>query len=268
MGGIVPWSEASEMVWCHGGSGGVFLLKLPTGAICLKAENCSPSMLFAHRLASLLGVRTAGVRVVSENHQESNAIRCALDSAIPTVKDHKLQVWRARRAAAMMVMEFIPGCGMIGIPAHMYLQKHRKTGALFHGLGRLMAYDLLINNFDRLPLAWSNDGNLANIMLSSSSVGVVGIDQSVVPITHPEGLRNYCARVRKVCADICGGQGASFKAVKEAVYNNTAIELSPHELEQLRCGSLEFLKEIAKLYSSGKMEEIILETSDSVFCEL
>lgn len=263
----IPWSDASEMMWCHGGSGGVFLLNLPTGAICLKAERCTPEMLFAQRLAGALTVRMASMRVVPKTHQEYAAINSALHRAVPTLEDHKLQLGHVRAAESLTVMEYVQGCAMMGMPAHLYLQEHRDTVSFWHGLGRLMGFDLLINNFDRLPLAWSNEGNLGNVMLSPVSA-VVGIDQSAQPITHAEGLRNYVARLQKVCLEAVHGPETSFKSVKEAIYNNTAIELSSEEINHLRHGCLVLLKEVSCLTSSGDMDRILNDITTGVTSEL
>merc|ERR1719271_1086956 len=112
-----------------------------------------------------------------------------------------------------------------------------------------MAFDLLINNFDRLPLAWSNDGNLGNVMLCSVSGEVVGIDQSVQPITNADGLSKYDSRVKKVCEDVRSGTAVPFKGVKQAIYNNTGIEPSADEIDLLGYGCLALLEEIAHMNS-------------------
>ena len=84
-------------------------------------------------------------------------------------------------------------------------------------LGRLMAFDMLINNFNRLPLAWSNDGNLGNVMLSSRLGPVVGIDQCVNPIRHTAGLSIYMQRVRRTIEEARDGPVRAFTAVKIAI---------------------------------------------------
>merc|ERR1712113_1291903 len=125
----------------------------------------------------------------------------------------------------------------MGLPAHHYLQSVRgekKADTLWRELGRLMAFDTLINNFDRLPLAWSNEGNLGNVMLGSSLGVVVGIDQSVAPISHPVGLSAYLQRVRQVVCEARDGQGRAFAAVNASINTNTATELDASELALIR----------------------------------
>jgi hypothetical protein len=165
-------------------------------------------------------------------------------------------------------MEFIDGCAMMGVAANGYLQQHRDTSRVWHVLGRLMGFDVLINNFDRLPLAWSNEGNLGNVMLSTVLDGPVGIDHSVHPITNPAGLQNYLDRVRRVCVEVRDGDGAPCNSVKQAIYNNTAIALSSKELEELRYGCLELLQEVSRLASTGDMGRILDDVSDNIKQEL
>merc|ERR1712151_577683 len=109
--------------------------------------------------------------------------------------------------------------------------------------GRFMAFDILINNFDRLPLTWSNEGNLGNIMLGSSSCAVVGIDQCVNPIKHPAGLSTYLRRVQQVVKTLRKGSVAPLEVVGTAVYNNTAIRPSDGDLDSVRLGCINFLVE-------------------------
>jgi hypothetical protein len=266
----VPWSDALEMMHCHGGSGGVFLLKFCSGAVCVKAECCSPASLFAQKFAKALSIPTPSMRGVLDGSPENSLIREALRSAEPTFEDHRLQV---KGSSEFTVMEFVDGCSMMGMPAHVYLSEHRAHPSpnhpnLWYDLGKLMGFDMLINNFDRLPLAWSNEGNLGNVMLGSRVNIIVGVDQSVQPITHPEGLRNYQDRVRAACKEAPDGVGKSFMKVQEAIYNNTAIELTPAEVNDLRRGCLDLLSLVVRHVSLGDMDEILESVSKAVVEEL
>merc|ERR1719436_646924 len=159
----------------------------------------------------------------------------------------------------------------MGMPAHMYLRcgdgnTVMPGASLYYSLGRLMAFDMLINNFDRLPLAWSNDGNLGNVMLGASQGPVVGIDQCVTPIKHPNGLHMYLDRVKDVVAEARGSpMGKSrFAAVKEAIHVNTGIDLGKEELYSMRAGVLAFMTEMAALCVAGALEEKLQAVSREV----
>ena len=61
-----------------------------------------------------------------------------------------------------------------------------------------MAFDALVNNVDRIPLLWDNEGNTANLMLDSSSQ-VIGIDQAVAPIVATGfGRQRYLKRLEEL----------------------------------------------------------------------
>lgn len=48
-------------------------------------------------------------------------------------------------------------------------------------VGKLVALDILCNNWDRIPLLWPNEGNVHNIFFDPRE-GVFGIDNTVCPI--------------------------------------------------------------------------------------
>lgn len=268
------WAEALEFKYCHGGSGGATILRLPFGALCIKMADWSPAEVFAQRLAAAFNVRVAACRVVHAGVEEGAAIKRALHSAESARPDDKLILYELRKIYSIVVLEYINGVVMMGMPAHEHLEslREREDGAIetFRLIGRLMAFDTLINNFDRLPLVWSNDGNLGNIMLGSSQGAVVGIDQMVAPIKNQVGLSAYLDRVRNVVAEAKDARGHGFGAVKTAICNNTGCELSDHELGCLQSGCLEFFSQVRDMLASGEFEKrlevVSAELSDLCKC--
>jgi len=262
--GDLQWTKASEVVWCHGGSGGAFLFKLPEGAVCVKKANMNlRAELFAQYLADALNVRTARMRVTWSDGQEHNNILNVLQESLPyTIKS------KGTFAEAYEIVEFVDGCMMMGIPAHEHLSKMTNATVVWHGLGRLMGLDLLINNFDRLPLAWSNAGNLGNVMLGACSNPIIGIDQCANCITHDAGLRAYKAAVQKAVGEAKTAPGPAFGAVSKSIYENTAVQIMDAELSHIREGCLEFVTEIADLLQSGaleaKLDAVSLKVASSV----
>jgi len=260
----VCWEKALEMKWCHGGSGGVFVVKFPVGAICVRGSNWNPGELFAQRLSTALGVRTALQRVVHPEDNESKAIRCAVQSAKPDTEDSRLRLGLIFKAESLTVLQYVDGIVMMGMPAHEHLKQLSTGSPLWYQIGRLTGFDMLINNFDRFPLVWSHCGNLGNVMIHSSLGAVTGIDQSVQVITHPTGFANYLSRVRQAVAEARGAPGKAFGAIKTAVYNNTAIELGSVEMGELRTGVLDFMVEVVSLMECGEFEGILRSVSEDV----
>jgi len=258
----LAWLEASDVKWCHGGSGGATLIRLPSGVVCVK--RCTPLELFAQRMAQALKVPTAGMRPI-RGREEHSLINQAIGKH---VEQHEKGFIRRKGGDLVAVMEFVDGCVMMGIPAHNYLRKDLDATPPWHELGRLMAFDMLINNFDRLPLVWLNDGNLTNVMLGSISGVVVGIDQAVHPITHTGGRQDYMVRVQGAAIEARDGVAKCFTAAKEAIYNNTAADLTVAEMSSLRSGCFDFLTEIVALVEAGCFEPIVQAVSKDVAAHL
>mmetsp|Transcript_125919 Transcript_125919/g.403135 ORF Transcript_125919/g.403135 Transcript_125919/m.403135 type:complete len:535 (-) Transcript_125919:34-1638(-) len=259
------WSGISGLIWVHGGSGGVGLVRRPCGVSCVK--RCLPEELFAQRLATALGVRVAGMRVIEYTSKEANDMRLNVKYAPTSGESDNVPIRRILQHDFLCVMEFVSGVGMMGIPAHNYLRKRQDaiSSTPWRDLGRLMAFDMLVNNYDRLPLAWSNEGNLGNVMLGCSVGDVVGIDQCAAPIKHADGLEKYLAKVQRAVHEAQAGEGKAFGAVLEAIFNNTAAQLAPDEIADLRRGCLDFVKEVVDC-RGGKFEEVLQEVGREVRC--
>jgi len=260
----LPWDGAFAMKWCHGGSGGTFVLRLPNGAICVKSSDSSPEELFSQRLATAFGVRTAQMRIVLPADTEIAAVWRALHQAEPMEEHHRLKLQILCRTRPFVVMEYIDGHPMMGVLAHEQLKNIDASSQFWHELGRLMAFDMLINNFDRMPLAWSNEGNLGNVMIASSSSFVVGIDQCIRAITHPTGMKNYLDKICRMVALIHTEPMKAYAPVKAAINNNTGIEIDAQRIGGLRAGSMGFFWEIVHLISSGKFEDVLNDVSKQV----
>ena len=83
------------------------------------------------------------------------------------------------RAEAIAVIEFVRG------PTLLQGGGGALGEAEYEALGRLAAFDVLLNNFDRLPVLFDNEGNLANVMLERREGGGVtccAIDSCVNPL--------------------------------------------------------------------------------------
>ena len=76
-------------------------------------------------------------------------------------------------------MEYISdGFSLCHVPAEecpvALSASHGLGQARLWSLGRVLAMDMLVNNFDRFPLVWDNEGNAGNVMLTPlDDVGVV-----------------------------------------------------------------------------------------------
>ncbi|EOD10718.1 hypothetical protein EMIHUDRAFT_215522 [Emiliania huxleyi CCMP1516] len=96
------------------------------------------------------------------------------------------------RAEAIAVIEFVRG------PTLLQGGGGALGEAEYEALGRLAAFDVLLNNFDRLPVLFDNEGNLANVMLERREGGGVtccAIDSCVNPL-RGAAREKYLRRLR------------------------------------------------------------------------
>jgi len=101
------------------------------------------------------------------------------------------QIGRFETLPIYTVMEYVP-----------VVQKSFQeiTPENWREIGNIMAFDVFINNWDRLPLIWDHQGNIDNIMFSKDG-SVKGIDQSVTGIYEaqkPEYLERVSALLEEL----------------------------------------------------------------------
>jgi len=213
-GAALRWKEASGMLHLSGGTGGVTLFRLPEGVAALKPSTMhAVGEFLAGRLAEFLGVRVAGARLLRCGDTEFMHIKEALRVAPAPVEEHRPIALRSHgRSEFLSVLEFVRGPSLEGAEAQGALQRLTPecARALWRDVGRLCALDALINNVDRVPLLWDNEGNTANLMLAVPAPGLpaalVGIDQAVGAIVRQgAGRARYLQRVGALARWCFGG---------------------------------------------------------------
>jgi len=146
---------------------------------------------------------------VKYRHPEFAQIKQALISAPAPFENHRHLARRHHGKTEFIgLLEFVPGLSLEGPSAQSLLQRMTLVALqdFWRKTGGLLAMDALINNGDRLPLLWDNDGNTANVIVQfndadDSMATVVGIDQAVVAILdHGPGLARYLERLAALSA--------------------------------------------------------------------
>lgn len=78
---------------------------------------------------------------------------------------------RIPRRPVVLVMEFVEGTTLERLKpdlAEKYFSvKSPLSGPILRQVGRIMALDVVCNNWDRIPLIHDNSGNFGNIMLQT-----------------------------------------------------------------------------------------------------
>merc|ERR1719215_1992064 len=146
------------------------------------------------------------------------------------------------------VLEFVQGSVLQGLEGQRALTEG-DTSRVFEGVGAIVALDSLLNNLDRVPALWDNDGNLGNVMVSCSGNvrDVMGIDQQINNITVAPGRAAYLARVREFCGDAMHERGASaacLRRVKTCIAENCGVELKEQDCMALLRGARQVLERV------------------------
>jgi hypothetical protein len=95
-------------------------------------------------------------------------------------------------------MEFVEGCDFERMTPEFATKVFtgESSKLLFHQIGKIigllssfwqnLAFDIYVNNWDRLPIIWDNEGNLGNLFYQKKEDGaeaIFGIDQSITCIS-------------------------------------------------------------------------------------
>jgi len=99
-------------------------------------------------------------------------------------------------------------------------------------IGRVIALDLLLNNFDRFPIIWQHDGNASNLMIQSDSTAagkykLHAIDQSYNRILNDKNAAAYLENVKSCLSEAKSGKmGAHARKLKSFVERSIDTKLS------------------------------------------
>lgn len=215
----VPWEQVTAISWCMGGEGGAYLVRFGSEKLLVKRCNDVGDVI-ADELAKMLGVRSAPLRFVSLASPEYARVERALTAAEPDEPEmgRRLQGAFARMHQTghpLMVMQFVPGEPLIGYKGSQVLQNSGtiENSDLMRALGCTIAFDCLMNNFDRLPALpkWPRRGNLENVLITQNPEDgkdeLVFIDQAVKLLTEAKDQREYFYMLRSFVDEVesaCG----------------------------------------------------------------
>lgn len=190
------------------GSLGVFLLNLKNdaGVIVMKqgaissAAECFCSLLYRD-----LKLAAPAIRVLNEVEYKKIVAQLGdVSFTTPGAGDH-LQSRAGQRGA--MLMEFGAGVTLKHPSIKDILGNADKAKQLLQGFGKLIAVDMLVNNFDRSPAIWTHEGNANNILIQDTGgeVIVTAIDQAITPIVNEQygddRIGVYVDNVTKMCEE-------------------------------------------------------------------
>jgi hypothetical protein len=120
---------------------------------------------------------------------------------------------------------------------------------ILQNLGAILCFDVLINNWDRYPLIWKNDGNPNNIIYNTSSLEIFAIDSTISSIDKklaPENYKNHLNEIKNFIELISAEKAPHLNKIREFVKKHSNYELSDKDLENIKEGMQRTAEKIAE----------------------
>ena len=267
--------KVTDVKWVSGGLGstGVFFVQTADGMFVAKpCSTRTAGEIYASILADRLGIATANIFVPDLEKQEilkDKLLWAPWSNA--TDKDRM----RNERVALISLIAYVPGTPLPACAITLLQEPATHKRAILTEIGRIMLMDIVINNFDRLPLCWKNDGNPDNILvriptMPNSDAVVVAIDSTLTCIRNSDGYQRYVDTVRSTLAELHASRtaqsacmGTSMRRVCDSLLNCTGYAIDDEgcamlvEGLKLGCRQLKSLRERESLWA----EVLLAETS-------
>eukprot|EP01124_Arcella_intermedia_P023287 TRINITY_DN3667_c0_g1_i1.p1 TRINITY_DN3667_c0_g1~~TRINITY_DN3667_c0_g1_i1.p1 ORF type:complete len:355 (-),score=66.84 TRINITY_DN3667_c0_g1_i1:16-1080(-) len=184
------WSSVSRLQVSGDGSSGVLFVHNKDGTAVLKATQ-SEGDLFANLLMQKCGILVPHTEVITRQSEQWNYIKRIKEDK--EVRFSFMDISSRRRLDGMVksqqfhLLELILGESLhcLEHPAEVLVD------SVIYQLGEISAVDLIINNWDRIPSFWKNQGNSGNMIIANKKV--YAIDQIVSPVLHD--LESYFVNV-------------------------------------------------------------------------
>eukprot|EP01124_Arcella_intermedia_P036637 TRINITY_DN9634_c0_g1_i1.p1 TRINITY_DN9634_c0_g1~~TRINITY_DN9634_c0_g1_i1.p1 ORF type:complete len:559 (-),score=118.49 TRINITY_DN9634_c0_g1_i1:96-1772(-) len=208
----LEWAQALGFERSSEGSTGVFFLGFPNNRVVVLKGSATPlSDYFASELGNLAGIPTTRMRMIPMG-SEFKEIFCVLNRLDKEKPERKQKSHsKMSQIPILTVMEFLKGSDFSHSDFHTLLKPDTDLATKNCFLiGRMIMLDVLINNWDRLPVIWdSNQANVDNIYFSTDPERpVIAIDQTVTSIKNPELYDKYMGRVQNLVNEIANFNGS------------------------------------------------------------
>eukprot|EP00479_Gromia_sphaerica_P007627 TRINITY_DN260_c0_g1_i1.p1 TRINITY_DN260_c0_g1~~TRINITY_DN260_c0_g1_i1.p1 ORF type:complete len:362 (-),score=67.14 TRINITY_DN260_c0_g1_i1:80-1165(-) len=257
---VVDWNKVVGVHWAAGGPGnaGVSLVETENGMLVLKqGSNNATSQYFAQLLGRKLGLELPKTVVLST--KELNDIIAILnESNWSNTQDQLIRLHKLRLFSPCVMMEFLPGIALDKIPGDQLSEIFKKFPDIPRQIGGILAFDVIVNNWDRLPLIWSNEGNLGNLIINLETGIVHGIDQQLTGINNEEQTNRYLERVKAVMLETESKDsvGEHFLNIQKCFEDSASYLLTTEELLSMQSGVHERFTRIKEILVGGCLEEL------------
>jgi len=272
----INWEDTQGCSWISGGLGsfGVIVVDLPEGVVVGKcAGNRFIHEFLGYKLAKFSGLRVPEMRMVSRETPEGESFLGAINSARFTNSQDAQRIGKYYLYPKFFIMEFIPSQSCLVLP-HEKSNQLLDNQSFLNQLANVMAFDVLINNYDRMPLIWANEGNPENILLQWNATGddisVVCIDQFVTEVRDSfyQKYANSIQNFVRGCQQVRSGNQISdetrqlFSRLNEFFMINLQVQLSDDHLLTLANLVLKELERICPLFAQLTLDELLQDEDE------
>jgi hypothetical protein len=169
-------------------------------AIVIKGGMDSVQETIGTMLAYRLGVNASAIRLIPTQSKEGKAALTRMKKFNPEA------AISIKKFKHFTIQQYLPGCSILGGDgkiAHNTEEKLKQfltdsftREASAHSIGRIIALDMLINMWDRIPVIWDNAGNVGNLFVHNRKV--FAIDNIASAIVDEEAAKEHQKKIEDV----------------------------------------------------------------------
>jgi len=144
-------------------------------------------------------------------------------------------------------MEYVNGVDLESLSPDLAKETFGKESVLKE-IGHLLVFDIMINNSDRLPCIWKNDGNLKNVLVSKGHI--CPIDHSVFCISEPSNFENYIQRVKEYIFGVFGQPlvpDKSTSKIRDTILTFSGMDIGDEGICAIQAGVIECVFRASKI---------------------
>jgi hypothetical protein len=191
------------------------------------------------------------------------------------------KIHRMKNTNDLLIMKYIVGTGIFELSDDPTEAAQIFSPKVLRSIGKSLVFDMLINNWDRIPAIWSNEGNGSNLMFSLAKgenasgkvINVVLIDQAVMVIKGEDQVQDYFDSISDFVAraaqdyrfvqeknSLPSGKFSSLSVVRDFILKNTstAHDIGPEGDLEVLLGFCDAVESISNS-ENGILSEAILK---------
>ncbi len=225
----INWQLLDKISYLSGGAGegdsngGVLVLQFLSSSskkacVVLKPSKSIASELFASFLIQQLQIPTPQVQLIEwrpkNREKDANREYKLIKKKCLEITDQnpvkQLRIGKLLKRPFFLLQEYIPysksleDVSQITSTSEMkfvweqVLLKEDHLQSIWKTLGQIIVADVLLNNFDRIPVVWDNNGNAGNVFFQlHNKIRTVAIDQVCCRIQDEALRQQYVSRVKE-----------------------------------------------------------------------